>query len=271
MRRVFFVAVTTILFGCGLSAQIRAPRIGMVRQLDGRIRPVYGVTANFICGNGSGSEPVLAASFSDQAGLLVTDNRLILQTPSGETIVTASLSESDPLLTVEGSAETAAAWLPSSQKLLRWDGQSFVEARLDIANLPGKPVSIRTVGRDKVEFLLEMPDSRVGRAVLSTSTGAVLQFTDVTGISGPAFHIGPSLVGQDHHHLAIELPDGSRQTLPISGTDLTFQKASTNWLVITSKAAGRQWLIHIDKSGIEASELPQNTEASAKSHLKAAQ
>jgi hypothetical protein len=269
MRRLLFTLSAIALFGCLAAAQIRAPRIGMVRQLDGKLRPVYGVTANLICGEAWDIQSVVAASFSDQAGVVLAGNRLLLQTLDGAILGAVHASEPNPLLGIESSPETAVAWLPSSGQLLTWNGQSFIEAKLDLASVPGKPAAIRKVGKNSVEFLLDMADGSVGRAVLSTSTGAVLQFTTLPGLSEPAFASSTSVVGQDHHQLIFQSNDGSRQTLPISGADLAFQKASSNWLVVTSKAAGRQWLLHIDKAGVNASELPQGLDSPTAAHIEA--
>jgi hypothetical protein len=262
MRRLLLTLSTIALFGCIAAAEIRAPRIGMVRQLDGKIRPVYGVSANLICGKASEVQSVTAASFSDEAGLVLAGNRLILQTLDGAILGSAEASESHPLLAIEGSPETAVAWLPSSGRLLMWNGQSFVDAKLDVASLTGKPTAIRRVDKNAVEFLLDTADGNAALVVVSTSTGAVLQFTTLAGLGEPAFGSNSSLVGQDHHQLVLQLNDGSRQTLPISGADLVFEKASSSWLAVTSKAAGRQWLVHIDKAGVDASELPQGLDSS---------
>jgi hypothetical protein len=270
MRGLFFTLSTIALFGCIVTAEIRAPRIGMVRQLDGKIRPVFGVPANLICGNAWDIQSVAAAAFSDQAGLVLAGNRLFLQTLDGAILGAVEVSEPNPLLGIESSPETAAAWLPSSGKLLTWDGRSFVEARLDLASLPGKPAAIRRAGINSVEFLLDVGDGSVARAVVSTSTGAVLQLTTLPGLSEPAFATSSSVVGQDHHQLVVQFNDGSRQTLPISGADLAFQKPSSNWLVVSSKAAGRQWLVHIDKAGVSVSELPQGLDSFTTAHSETA-
>jgi len=270
MRRLILTLSAIALFGSIVTAEIRAPRIGIVHQLDGKVRPVYGVTANLICGRAWDIQSVTAASFSDQAGLVLAGNRLVLETLDGTILGSIQISESNPLLAIESSPATAAAWLPSSGKLLIWDGQSFVQTRLDVASLPGKPTAIRRAGNDSLEFLLDTADGSSARAVVSTSSGAVLEFTTLPGLSEPAFASSSSVVGQDHHQLILQLNDGSRQTLPISGEDLAFQKVSSNWLAVTSKAAGRQWLIHVDRAGAGVSELPQGLDSSTTAHIEAA-
>jgi hypothetical protein len=269
MRLLTLSIAAIALFGCMAGAEIRAPRVGMVRQLDGKIRPVYGVAANLICGQASDPHSATAASFSDQAGLVLAGNRLVLQTLDGTVLGGFETSESHPLLAIESSPETAAVWLPASRKLLTWDGQSFVQARVDVLSLPGKAAAVRRVDRNTIEFLLDTADGNAARALVSTSTGAILQLTTLPGVSEPSFASSSSVVGQDDHQLVLQLNDGSRQRLPISGADLVFEKASSNWLAVTSKAAGRQWLVHIDKAGVDASELPQGLDASAAARIEA--
>ena len=147
MRRLILTLSAIALFGSIVTAEIRAPRIGIVRQLDGKMRPVYGITANLICGKAWDTQSVSAASFSDQAGLVLAGNRLVLESLDGTILGSVQISESNPLLAIESSPATAAAWLPSSGKLLIWDGQSFVQTRLDVASLPGKPTEFAEPAR----------------------------------------------------------------------------------------------------------------------------
>jgi hypothetical protein len=228
----------------------------MLQQPDGRVRPIYGVTANLIYGEPWDLTGVRAAAFSDRAGLLLASNRLTLLALDGTVIGSVEVHEAHPLLDVEDTPESAAAWLPSSSRLLTWDGRTFAETEIDTASLPAAPSVFRVIDSHSIEFLLNMPDASVARATVSRETGAVTQFVRLPGITGPAFQFGSFVIGRQHDHLVIETA-GLVRVLPVPDADVSLQRVASNWFAVTSNATGRQWLIHVDDTGIETSELPR--------------
>lgn len=256
MRRLLHTIFAIALLACLGIAEIRSPRIGMQQQPDGRVRPIYGVTANLIYGKPWDLTGVVAAAFSDRAGLLLAGNRLMLLALDGRVIGSVEIPETHPLLDIEDTPESAAAWLPSSGRLLTWDGRTFAEMQIDTASLPAAPSAFRIIDNHSIEFLVNMPDASVVRATVSRETGAVTQFVRLPGITGPAFQFGSFVIGRQRDRLVIETA-GLMRVLPVSDADVSLQRVASNWLAVTSNATGRQWLIHVDNTGIETSELPR--------------
>ena len=176
-----------------------------------------------------------------------------------------AVSETHPLLDMESALDTAVAWLPSQKTLVYWDGKSFIETPVNMNTFSGTVKAIRATNKDNVEFLVSEADATV-RAVLSLRTGDTVRVESVPGIVNPDFALGSFVLFHDDHELSVQAPDGTRRGLGIREKDLSFEKASSHWLHISS-ASGRQWLLHLDQGAIELSELPAAISSSANSSV----
>lgn len=232
-----------------------APRIGVVREPDGSIRPLLGLPANLIVGEPLSIDPALAAAFSDQAGLLLVNGRLELISLDGTVIGSYPTGDTNAILDIADGPDTALAWLPSAGKLVRWDGHRFMDSAFDASRLGGSIRAVRLLDSAHAELLVAHADT-LERIYISIADGLPVRSEPLPEAGESAFQTDSFLLFHDAYGLALSGPDGVIHTLPIPETDLVFEKSGKHWLHISSALAARQWMLHLDTHNPVLSELP---------------
>jgi hypothetical protein len=170
--------------------------------------------------------------------------------------------EGSPVLNMDGDASSAIAWLPQHSELLIWNGAQFTGIAVQNPALAGLVDSVRIVGGNAAELLVTESDGSVDRVTVSLPDGTVTDLSAIPGASGSAFEQQSFLLFHDSNGLEVEAPDGSIRTLPIVQSDLSFERIGADWVHISSASAQRDWVLHLNATVLELSELPQPPENS---------
>jgi hypothetical protein len=227
----------------------------MVRYSDGAVYSLYGLHANFLTGERAFSL-VQAASFSDEGGLISTRGRIMLLGPDGSVQGAFMAGEQNPVLNMDGSVSSAIGWLPRSSELFTWTGGQPAMTPVNPGELGGQVVALRMVGTNAAELLLTETDSSAASVTISLLDGSVTNVTALSGVSGPVFQQQSFLLFHDWNGLEVQASNGSTRTLPITPGDLQFERVGTDWVHISSPSAQRDWVLHLNATTLQLSELP---------------
>jgi hypothetical protein len=250
------VAGAFVLVSIAVAAPPVNPFAGIVREPDQTLRSVYGFSLNLVNGAPLPLRDVATASFASDAGLVLVPGSLEFIKIDGSVVGSYATKELHPVLGVAGDSQTAAAWLPGEEKLVRWSGSQFSVFPLSSAKLPGPVVALQIAIIDSVDLWVKAQSSAVQHFRLSLPDGALSPLETVTGLDSNVAVISGSLIFADSGNLRIQSPDGTVRSLPFPFSDLTFESASDHWVHIISVSPLRQWMLHIDASGASLSELP---------------
>ena len=249
-----------LLFSClvfvagGLNGQVGTPKVGVVRYADHSVHTIFGLDRNLIVS----SEPLAsadAASFSDFGGLLAKGGHIELVGADFKIVAEYDSGESAPLVNMDGDLTTAIAWLPVQNALLRWNGTSFVLTEVH-SSLLSHVTSVRVENPNEASLLVMESGGGVSAATVSLQTGDLMALHLLAGVTGPAFAQHSFVVFHDQTGLEIVSSNGAVRTLPLAATDLTFERVSSDWVHLVSAATKRDWMLHLNDSALELSELP---------------
>lgn len=253
-RRILFSSALSFCLAGWLPAQVNTPKIGIARYTDNSVRAVFGVHDDFVV-----SPQVIgsadAISFSDSGGLLAKDGHIQLIGPSSAIIAEYDSGESSPVLNVDGDLTTALAWLPAHHALLRWNGKSFVLTAVS-GELLGPVTSVRLENPTTAKLLQTEAGGVVSEVTISLETGYVISLNVLPGVTGPAFRQHAFVLFHDDRGLEIVSGNRPPRTLPLPATDLTFERMSSDWVHLASASTKQNWVLHLNSTTLELSELP---------------
>lgn len=233
---------------------VLTPQVGMVRYSDGALYPLFGLHANFLTGDRAFSL-VQAASFSDQGGLISTRGRIMLLDANASVQGSYMAGEESPVLNMDGSAVGAIAWLPRSSELLTWPGGQPTTIAVGQGALGGQVDALWMVGTN-AELLITENDGSTALVTVSLPGGNVTNVSAIPGVSGPVFEQQSFLLFHDSNGLEVQASNGSTRTLPITPADLQFEHIGTDWVHVSSPSAQRDWVLHLNATTLQISELP---------------
>ena len=252
--RVFFSSALPFLLAAWLPAQVNAPKIGVARYSDNSVHAVFGLHEAFVV-SAQAIGSAEAISFSDAGGLLANGGHIQLVGPSLTVLAEYESSESRPLLNIDGSLTTAIAWLPAQHALLRWNGNSFLTTEVNSA-LPGRVTCVRVHNPNTAQLLLVEAGGVVSEATISLDTGHLIGLGILPGVAAPAFAQHSFTLFHSDRGLEVKSENGAVRTLPISATDLMFERMSSDWVHLSSAATKQNWVLHLNERTLEVSELP---------------
>jgi hypothetical protein len=238
------------------TAQMKAPPIGIARLADGNVRTLVGLPDNVLVdGRSLGSFD--AASFSDQAGLLAKGGRIQLVNTAFSVIGEYESGEARPLLNVDAGANTAIAWLPGSQSILRWNGESFVVKPVNGVDSSLQATAVRVASGNRAQLLLTDAQDAVFEATVALETGNLASLQSLPGITGAAFWQGSNILFRETNGLAVMRANGEiRLVGPIGPGTLSFERISSRWLLVTAPSDTRMWAVHVSGEDVAMSEVP---------------
>jgi hypothetical protein len=235
---------------------LRAPQVGVIRDAAHNLRPVYGFSGNLIPGDPLPIRDVLAASFSNDAGIVLTPGAIKVVTATGIERGSYPTGEVQPVLGIAAAADTAAAWLPSEERIIRWDGSAFRELPVSASDVPGPVVGIEMTDRDSIDLFIGTQQDAVETFRLSLKTGATNRLSAYAGVSGPAIAAGKAVVFPSADGLQVVSGVRPVESIALHDSQLTIEKAAPDWVHVTSQATRRDWMLHIDRAHPTLSELP---------------
>jgi hypothetical protein len=264
-KQIFCVGLLALAVQAG-SAQTRSaplgtPLAGIVREPDHTLRSVYGVAANLITGHPLPLRDVEAASFSDEAGIVLSSGAVKLVNLDGTERASYPTAESQPVLSIAQGPETAVAWLPGEQKLIRWTRAGFIPVPVEPSRLAGPIVQMQMTAPAALDLWLRIQTDTIQHVRVSLANGAITPLETTAGISSPVSVAGPSLLFYDSAGHEIQSSPAPTHALPLNLSTaelpgLTFENASSNWIHISSASTGRQWMLHFGAPGVSLCALP---------------
>ncbi|MBV8809506.1 MAG: hypothetical protein JO033_12605, partial [Acidobacteriaceae bacterium] len=178
-----------------------------------------------------------------------------LLSASGAEIGRYATDETAPVLSVEGEAQSAIAWLPKRQAIIRWNGTSFNGFVLPAGSISGSVSSLSALGKNEAELLV-FENGAAARIMISLGEESAIRSMDaVPGATGPALGFGSLLFFRDAEGVTLESPNGLRRTLPVPN-DVAAERMSSHWLHLQSRATKQDWVLHLDAAHPELLLLP---------------
>lgn len=264
-NQILCVALLAVAIQTG-SAQTPAPPLGtplagIVREPDHTLRPVYGVAGNLITGRPLPLQDVQAASFSDEAGIVLSSGAVKLVSLDGTEQTSYATAESQPVLGISQGRETAIAWLPSELKLIHWTSAGFAPLPLDASRLAGPIVQIQMTAPGGVDVWLRIQTDSIQHVRVSVTNGAITPLETTAASNSPVFIAGSALISYSSDGLDIQSSQVQSRVLPLNlsekeSSSLTFESASTRWVQIASSFSGRQWMLYLGASSASLCALP---------------
>jgi len=237
-----------------LQAQVRAPQAGVVRYTDGSVRAIYGVPGSFVVGP-VWSTGATAISFSDHAGLIAEPGAIRLLSAGGMSLATYATHEPAPVLGVEGSAQTAIAWLPKQEAIIRWNGSSFEVFTLAQGVIAGSVLSLRTLAKNAAELLVAQNGVAARITISLAPESTILSVDAVPGATGSAVSFGSLLLFCDKGGLTLESSNGLRHFLALPA-DVVAERMSAHWLHLQSRGTRQDWALGLDAAHPDLLLLP---------------
>ncbi len=251
-----FAAIQTL---CGQIAarQLSSPRVGVVRYADGGLYLLYGLPGSYLVGPRvlDGTDD---ASFSQGGGIVARKGSIALLRSDFSTLGTFEMAgENNPLLGINDDLTTAIAWLPSTQRLVHWNGQSFASVSVPDILREGEVSFVSKRDGKTASLLLHSSDGSVSEASISLATGQLMSVMPLAGAQGRAFRQGSFVLFSDNHNLTITTPsNGNTKQLPLPGSDLKIERISSDSLHVRSLTARRDWVLHFHNGDCDLEELP---------------
>src|SRR5690348_327026 len=256
MLKQIVCAASVALAAMAAPLPLRAPQIGVIRDAAHNLRPVYGFSGNLITGDPLPIKGVLAASFSDQAGIVLTPDAVKLVTLSGEERGSYSTEETEPVLSITGPAETAVAWLPSERTLVRWNGTAFTELPVSASDASGPVVALVMKSADSIDLFIKNQTQGVEQLRISLKGDSANRVTTYTDASSQAIATTQAVVFPSRDGLKIAPEAGPVESIALPNSDVTLEKAAPEWVHVSSPQNHRDWMLHVDRSQPTLSELP---------------
>jgi hypothetical protein len=250
-------AMLQVLYGQVAAAnQLSAPRVGVVRYADGGVYLLYGLPGSYVIGprvlDGADS-----ASFSERGGLVARKGSLALLRSDFSLVGTFETGESNPLLGMDDDLTKAIAWLPSTKRLVHWDGQAFAAVSVPDLSREGNIGFVSKRDNRTALLLLHSSDGFASEASVSLETGQVTSVTVIAGAHGHSFRHGPFVLFPENHDLVITTPaNGNTKRFPLAADDLSVERVSSDCLHLSSSATRRDWLLHFHNGDFDLAELP---------------
>lgn len=256
MLKQIACAASIALAAISAPLPLRAPQVGIIRDAAHNLRPVYGFSGNLITGEPLPPRDVLAASFSDQAGIVLTPGAVKLLSIDGEERGAYATTEAEPVLSIAGPAETAIAWLPSENKLVRWTGRAFSEVPVNTSEIPGPVMGLEMRRADSIDLFVKSQSDSVDALRISLKGGAISRVATYADAYGQAVAAGQAVVfsGPGGLHISSDLRPVDPIVLPDSQVKL--EKSSSGWIHVSSSDGNRDWMLRVDGVHPVLSELP---------------
>lgn len=257
------VCLGLIAFETG-NCQLSAPTVGYVRYANDGVRGIYGLQGNYVVG-ASVLGSAQAASFSDTGGLLFDAGSLTLVDAKLDHVSSTEIQDSDAVVRLSGSPETAIAWLPASRVLVHWNGGSFVTTAVPELTLTDTVTSVRRVDARTASLLVVKTDAPVVRYEISLQTGDVKSTSPVPTVCQFAFEAGTDFLCFKDRKLSIISNTGETlQSFPLAlDNGLLVEQVSSRCLHLSSRTPGQNWLLHLDGKDRHLYQLPAPRKSTA--------
>lgn len=229
---------------------LTAPLLGLLRDAQRRLLPVYGMAGTFLPGAALRGG-VVSAAFSGVAGMIKTDREIITLDGSGQPLQSFATPAGPALFAFDAKGQPAWSYLPATRQLL-----PIARDPVDLSDLPGEIFALRTSGEQ-----IQVVVAREGALwlVRISPDGQVLAEDALPGLpaSGPAILWGEDLIAvADGSDLVIRrgFADDQRVTLPAPARDL--ELLGQGWIRIGQSDDAPALALRLGKDGPQVYRLP---------------
>jgi len=253
------LAEIVLLWAAALAAQpdIVPARIGYIRDATNRLRPLFGVSANFILGEAEHSG-VLSAACSGRFVLAKTEDTVMLLDEAGRLVERWTAPAGPALFAFAADGTPALAFFPGVSELMRVERGRLRPVALDFRALEGQPLTIALEAEGRVRAVL------VGRNALRVrsirlATGLVEEERELDGAAAPALALPDgTLVYSSSTGLVVRRPDGGEEPVGLPARALTLDQLSEDRVGVRLEGGGR-FALRLHPGGHRLDRLPEAT------------
>lgn len=236
---------------------ITSPQIGFVQDAANSLRPVYGISGNFLLGD-SVAERVSSSAFSGSFGFVKTDSSLAVIDSQGKVLVRGDVPAGPALFAFSRVGAPAFVFLPDSGALLSWSAGGFETVPV---HFEGVAVSIVAYNSGEAGFIVRR-DGDLWLLRVSPDTGGVISQTGLPGVRAPLLALPDGdLICGDSASIVIRKLSGSEKHLEVLLPDaFAFQQMGEGWVQLRDLSSGRQVAIRVTENREEIYGIPEGKE-----------
>jgi hypothetical protein len=238
---LFFLASWRI----GAQPVLAPPQLGFVDDNAHALRPVYGVTGNFILGPPVAGN-IVSEAFSGSVGLLKTDSSLAAFDSRGKILASIDVTPGPALFAVSPGGNAALAYIASANALVAWSGSAF--AHLPFHDEEAAPDTVLAVAYPtslEASLMVQRNDT-IWQIDVALGTAGIVSQSALAGVHAPLLAL-PSgdLVYRDAGGIAVRKTDGSEVHIAASvPASFSLQQMNRGWVQLTDLTSGARFAIH---------------------------
>jgi hypothetical protein len=247
MKKICFVL---LLLSAAGRAQLSPPRIGFVSDREGALRPVIGVSANFLLGDPV-VQAVLSAGYSGIFGFVKTETTLTILSDLNAYFPT---SPGPALFSFFGT--TGFAYFAATGAVAHWDGANLTYLRLDL--FQGDVLALGQPDANHLLLAVRM-DRSVYALQFDANTGSLQSSVPLCGFAGNVALInGEDYLYANRSGLTLHRASGSDILLDKSLTSgVSFAQLGADWWSVKD-SGGRQFAVHTQPGHESLYQLPES-------------
>lgn len=232
---------------------VSEPRIGMIRDTAGLLRPVSGIAGNFVVRD-SLTSAVSAFAFSGQIGIAKLDASTVVMDASGK-VISATDSPSGPAVFGFSPDGTAAiAYYALDGSFARWLTDAWTPLVLDPQIFGGALLSINTPDADHIAAVVQHARWRTLLRV-RISDNAVESSELLPGTGDVLLCANGSLISAEKTGIIIRDPNAIENRLAVTERVNSLAQMGTEWVQVGT-AGGRFFALRIRAGSTQIFALP---------------
>lgn len=239
------------------------PMLGFVEDSASALRPVYGVTGNFIVGP-SVAAKIVSEAFSGSFGLLKTDSSLAAFDSQGNLLASIDTAPGPALFAFSPNGATGLAYIASTNTLIEWRGSAFAPISLDYQAPAGDSVlAVEFPTPFEASLIVRRNARNAGDDIWQVdvplgSTGSVSQIA-LNGVHAPVLAL-PSgeLVYSDAGGIVLRTPNASEVHIAASlPASFSLHQMNLDWVQLSDLNSPARFAIHTTPGRESYYRLPQ--------------
>lgn len=243
---------------------LRPPQLGFVEDNTSALRPVYGITGNFILGP-SVVGKIDGQAFSGTFGLLKTDSSLAAFDTQGKLLASIETAPGPALFAFSPDGATGLAYIACDQSLIEWRGSSFAPLAINYNNPAGDTViAIAFPNPFEASLIVRRntrnPGGDVWQVNVPLGTIGTPSRNALNGVSGPVLAL-PSgdLVYSDAKGIVVRTPDASEVHIAASlPARFSLQQMNLDWVQVADLNGPGRFAIHTTPGRESFYRLPES-------------
>jgi hypothetical protein len=262
MSRIAFL----LAFSAAAVAQpgIAPPQLGFVADAANALRPVYGVSGNFVLGPAVAGA-VVSEAFSGSLGLFKTGKSLAAFNASGDRLASIPASQGPAYFAFSPAGTAALAYIASNKALIEWSGAAFRTIPLDTAAFgDSKVVGIAFPAAGEATLIVERSREELWQLQFALGDGSLIAQEALPGVHAPVLALpSGSLVYPAAGEIVIRRPDATEVRLarprqadfPLA--DFSLQQMNQDWVQLTEINGRGRFAMHTAPAREALYQLPK--------------